>query len=303
MLAELERGARVMILRLRSLGDAVLTTPAIALLHEHRPDLEIAIAIERRFAEVYRGNPAIRTIAEDPDIAAIRRFRPRLVINFHGGSRSLWMTALSGARFRAGFGHHCAAHWIYTHPIPRAQQILGEERPVHTAEHLASAMFYLGVPQQMIPRAALFVSDPQPIAGLAVIHPFASEPAKTWPADRFVETAHALRDQGLAPIFIGGPKDDFTPFAGFDARPGQSLAETKQLLAHARLFLGNDSGPAHMAAAFGLPVIVLFGPSDARAWHPWQTDYRLFENLATVTSTEVLEAARELLTSASDIRR
>lgn len=52
---------------------------------------------------------------------------------------------------------------------------------------------------------------------------------------------------------------------------GQSLEETKSLLSGASLFLGNDSGPAHMAAAFGLPTVVLFGPSDDVVWAPWRT--------------------------------
>ncbi len=90
------------------------------------------------------------------------------------------MTVSSGARIRAGFGHYVGIQ-AYNVRIPRAQEILGEERPVHTAEHLASAMFWLGVPIRTIPRAKLVANHPSPreAAARAVIHPFASLPEKT----------------------------------------------------------------------------------------------------------------------------
>ena len=86
--------------------------------------------------------------------------RADLVLNLHGGTRSMVLTALSRAKFRAGFAHHRYS-FVYSHKIPTAQEILGVSRRVHTAEHLASAMFWLGVPQQEIPRAKLF-ADPLP---------------------------------------------------------------------------------------------------------------------------------------------
>src|SRR5258708_37902063 len=81
-------------------------------------------------------------------------WRPELVLNLHGGRRSAQLTLAARARLRAGFGHFRFSA-IYNVRIPRAQEILGVERRVHTAEHLASAGFYLGVPLQGIPRAYL----------------------------------------------------------------------------------------------------------------------------------------------------
>ncbi len=269
VLSQLASGARVAVIRLRSLGDCVLTTPAIALLKRQRPDLAIAVVVEPQFAAVFEGNPDIAAILP-PGLVSLRRFRPALAINFHGGTRSLWLTLLSGARHRAGFAHHRFSG-IYTSAIPRAQQILGVDRKVHTAEHLASAMFHLGVGQREIPRARLFA---QPATGdrpRAVLHPFASSPEKAWPVERFLELARHIESHwGLDAVFIGGPADDFSPLAGFAHHRG-SIEETKRLLAAAALFVGNDSGPAHMAAAFGLPQVVLFASSDPVVWAPWKT--------------------------------
>ncbi len=132
----------------------MLTTPALEILKRARPDLRLAVAVEDRFRDIFAGNPDIDEILP-PSLAALRAWRPELCLNLHGGSRSTWMTALSGARFRAGFGHF-RYRLVYNVRIPRAQEILGEERTVHTAEHLASAMFYLGAPGREIPRARLW---------------------------------------------------------------------------------------------------------------------------------------------------
>lgn len=283
-------GARVAVVRLRSLGDCVLSTPAIYLLKRHRPDLEIAVVVEDRFAEVYAGNADISRILA-PEVSAVAAFRPRLAINLHGGTRSIGLTLASLAPRRAGFAHYRAA-WLYNIRIPTAQEILGVDRRVHTAEHAASAMFFLGVPQQEIPRARLAARPSPRLGAYAVIHPFASAPDKAWPAERFVAAARRL---GMDVVVVGSPSDDFAPFLEFDIACG-SLAETSALLAGASLFIGNDSGPAHMAAAHGVPAVVLFGPSDEIVWAPWRTRAQVLKNpnLAAIPVEEVLAAAGAL---------
>ena len=153
LLERLPSGSRIAVIRLRSLGDCVLTTPALALLKTHRPDLRIGVVVEDRFRAVFEGNPHVDEILP-PAARAVAKWRPQMALNFHGGSRSMWLTAASGAEIRAGFAHH-AYSFLYNAKIPRAQEILGEERRVHTAEHLASAMFWMGVPRTEIPRARL----------------------------------------------------------------------------------------------------------------------------------------------------
>jgi len=292
ILDELATGSRVAIIRLRSLGDCVLSTPALAILKAGRPDLRIRVIVEPRFAALFCGNPDLEQVLA-PSLTAARG--SDLCLNFHGGSRSMWMTAFSGARVRAGFGHHVGA-WIYNAPIPRAQEILGDERTVHTAEHLASAMFYLGCPRVEIPRARLYADSwVDAPTRYAVIHPFASALEKQWPAERFVEV---MRTLDLEPVVIGAPGDDFAPFSAFRCITG-SLEQTKQVLAGASLFLGNDSGPAHMAAAFGVPVAVLYGSSDPVVWAPWRTRGETFVGLSDTTVPQVKAALNRLLQGVS----
>lgn len=296
MLERLPSGSRIAVIRLRSLGDCVLTTPALALLKAHRPDIRIGMVVEDRFSAVFEGNPDIDDILA-PAAGALAKWHPHMALNLHGGSRSMWLTRASGAEIKTGFAHH-AYSFLYNARIPRAQEILAEDRRIHTAEHLASAMFWMGVPRTEIPRARLSAGT-SPIPGAyAVLHPFASEPGKTWPAEGFLAVAKHLRDKaGLEPVFLVGPGDDPTAFPGFGSVRNAPLAEVKSLMAGAQLFIGNDSGPAHIAAAFGVPVVVLFGPSDPVNWAPWRTEGHVLTNpeaIDRISVQEVIAAADAL---------
>jgi ADP-heptose:LPS heptosyltransferase len=292
LLEQLPPGGRVAIVRLRSLGDCVLTTPALDILAKARPDLAVGVVVEDRFRALFEHNPAVAAILR-PSVRELRAWRPVLCLNLHGGSRSARITALSGARFRAGFAHF-PHQFLYNVRIPTAQQILGVSRTVHTAEHLASAIFFLGAPRVEIPRARLFAApSAQSRERHTIIHPFASTPAKTWPAGRFLRLAEHLEN----PLFIGAPSDPLGPFHPHVTLP---LDQLKSLLSHAVLFVGNDSGPAHMAAAFGVPVIVFFSASDPEIWGPWRTPSEILaaSDLRDVPVARAVEAAARLRVAA-----
>lgn len=299
ILEQLRPGARVGIIRLRSLGDCVLTTPALTLLKQYRPDLRVAVVVEERFADVFRGHPHVDAVLS-PNLTEFLIWGPHLSINFHGGSRSLYLTLAGLSRHRAGFGHY-RHQWAYNVKLPRAQQVFGQERPVHTAEHLASAMFALGVPLQEIPRASLFAPANPRGNPLAVIHAVASAPDKAWRADGFLAVAAHLEKAGLEVLFLGAPGEDLSAFRRFETVQPKQLRDTIGLLQQATLFVGNDSGPAHMAAACGLPVCVLFGPSQSQTWYPWKTRHVLIDgagSMANIAEATVLRAVDELLEAA-----
>ncbi len=282
--------------RLRSMGDCILTTPALSILKRARPDISLAIVVEERFAAIFEGNPDVDTILR-PSWSALRQWSPRLCINLHGGPASATMTALSGAETRAGFAHFRNSV-IYNVKIPRAQEILGTETKVHTAEHLASAMFYLGAPRVEIPKSRLFAEPTRESRAYAVIHPVASAPDKTWPAERFADIAgHLEQYLELDPVFIGAVGEELSSFRRWRTVAGAPLAELKSLIAGASLFLGNDSGPAHMAAAFGIPEVVIFGASDPAIWAPWRNNAEVLigsEGIVSVSVRQVMDALERL---------
>lgn len=295
LLERLPSGSRIAVIRLRSLGDCVLTTPGLRLLKLHRPDLRVAVVVEDRWRPVFEEILGVDEILP-PQRGALRAWHPRAVLNLHGGTRSMWLTATSGAEIQAGFAHHTYS-FLYNRKIPRAQEILGQERRVHTAEHIASAMFWMGVPRTEIPRASLAGGLP-PLAGpYAVIHPFASAPEKTWPMERFLGVAAHLAEGGIEPVFLAGPADLTGGFGEFRVFQNASLRVVKSLMAGSQLFIGNDSGPAHLAAAFGVPSVVLFGPSDPVTWAPWKTDAKVLISPASIGRIgieEVIAAAEAL---------
>lgn len=299
ILEQLPEAARVAVIRLRSLGDCVLTTPALALLKHSRPDLAIGVAVEDRFQAVFEGNPHVTRLLA-PTWQAVRNWKSTLCLNLHGGTRSQWMTALSGAKWRAGFAHHQVA-FAYNFKIKRAQRILGVNRTVHTAEHLASAVFALGVPVQPVPRASLYAAsaaqlDPALQGKYAVLHPFASAAEKQWPADRFCEVARYLKLWNITPVFLAGPADDAAPFRAHHVVKS-SVNEVKTLLSNAALFIGNDSGPAHLAAAFGVPNLVLFSTSNPAIWGPWRTESEIIlalDGIGKISISRVIAALERL---------
>nr|MDQ2900485.1 lipopolysaccharide heptosyltransferase family protein [Acidobacteriota bacterium] len=130
----------------------------------------------------------------------------------------------------------------------------------------------------------------------------ASHPSKTWPATRFLNVArHISRSLELTPVFIAGPGEDLSPFQAWPTVSNAPLPDIKSLLNGAALFVGNDSGPAHMAAACGIPVVVLFGSSDPVIWAPWKTAARALTAdgpIQNIAERSVVEALDRLMVPA-----
>jgi ADP-heptose:LPS heptosyltransferase len=285
---------------LRSIGDIVLLTPALQLLKEWRPDLRVSVFIESRFRELLEGNPDVEEVLDPGEGRAASKLTSRcrtvrelqrrqfsLCVNLHGGPASTLLTWSSRAHWKAGFGHF-RVRAVYQFLIPNAQTILGQST-IHTAEHQASAFFWLGLPRQEVPQARLFVSDARRdwwhekrkglgvSAEYALIHPTALYATKQWAPGNFSRLGAYLEQEGvLHPLYSCGPGespvlDAVARAAGTRIRrlESVSLGEFAAALAEARLFVGNDSGPAHMAVALKRPSVVIFGSSSSDIWGPW----------------------------------
>jgi ADP-heptose:LPS heptosyltransferase len=299
-LAELPANSRILLVRLRSIGDIILLTPALHLLKTWRPDLFVCVLVEARFQELLAGNPdvneifspgeaSIKAISYLSALVGLRRKKFAVCINLHGGPTSRFLTRMSGAPIKVGFEHFRAPRH-YQILIPDARTILGQPT-IHTAEHQASVFFYLGLPRREIPRARIFVraehtswwKDRRASLGLApgdkyvLIHPSALYATKQWAAEKFAQLGGALeRGMSLKPIFSCGPGegailDAIQNASGYPIRrlEGLGLGQFAAVVADTRLFVGNDSGPAHMAAALSRPLVVIFGSSSSSIWGPW----------------------------------
>jgi heptosyltransferase-3 len=279
---------------------------------------------------------------------ALRDIRARqfaLCLNLHGGPTSSLMTWLSGARWKVGF-EHFRRHRIYQILVPDARTILGQST-IHTAEHQASAFFYLGLPRQEIPPARLFVAPAHaawwkearashgipPECEYAQLHPTALYATKQWAPEDFARLGRWLeRKAGLRVIYSCGPEEspvlDAVEKAAGQAihrLTGPGLGQFAAVLASAQLFVGNDSGPAHMAAALGRPGVVIFGSSSSPIWRPWSPvgAWRVVQNsydcnpcpgdrcyrferpecILSVTFEQVRSAVEAVLTQSTPVRQ
>jgi heptosyltransferase-1 len=158
---------------------------------------------------------------------------------------------------------------------------------------------------------ALEIRDP------AILNPGAGWGAKQWPAERYGEVAQALARQGLQPIINFGPGEEELSKVAEAASAGTaravsfSVGELIALMRRARLFIGGDTGPMHLAAALHVPVVALFGPTDPERHGPYRTPSLVLRNpnsatslshrmdpdkgLHAITTGQVVAAARQLL--------
>ena len=138
-----------------------------------------------------------------------------------------------------------------------------------------------------IPRIACPPAD----GGFAVIHPFAASPKKRWPLACFRELARRL-ERHMPVAWCAGPEDELP-----GARRFEDLYELACWLTAARIYIGNDSGPTHLAAAVGSPVVALFGPSDPAVWAPRgpRVSIASAPAIGAVTVEQVAGLARQLL--------
>jgi ADP-heptose:LPS heptosyltransferase len=308
LLPNLPRGAEILILRLRSLGDIVLETPAIAALHAWRPDLKICVLVEPWCTAILEGNPAVSEQLLSRGFVdtarELRRHKFPIVFNQHGGPRSALLTAASGSPLRVcweGFQFS----FLYNVRAPDKKEFFGSS-DAHTVEHRISQFYWTGLPRCPIPRTQVFpqsdavesvaraLKDKGIAAGepYAVLQPGARLATMRWPAEKFAEIARWLRkSHGISSVVNVGRRDDeiaasvrramsdcAVTIDSFDAR--QLIA----LIAGARLFVGNDSGPSHIAGAADRPSVVIFGSTNPSEWRPWQTEHRIVHTNAVFES-------------------
>jgi heptosyltransferase III len=293
-------------------------TPCISALKRWRPDVEVDVLLEPFCAPVLESHPDVdgvvrigRAFTDRARVArGLRRRRYDLAIDLSGGTTAALLARASGARTRVGFAGYRAA-WLSNCRVTSSYDVWGRT-DVHTVEHQLALVAGIGVPVESVgptslgvdPRAAERLGARLDAAGLhkeayAVFHPEASEPDKRWPAERFARLAAKLAStRGLGIVVIGTDDALVRGAAGSTgvAMPGLPLAETLALFQRAALFVGNDSGPAHIAAAFACPSVVIFGPSNVHLWRPWSSGpWRVVHEgpRAEDTSDEAVYAAVE----------
>ena len=290
---------KLLVIRLRSIGDTVLTTPSLVALRRFLPHTSIDILLEDWVAPVLDGSPLVDRVISIPRHSNAARARIArdlhrtgydVVYNLHGGTTATFLARASGARQRVGYAHYQYAR-LHNHVAPSPQEIWS--RPtLHSAEQQLALIGWTGVPVSDRPATQLAVTEraARSVAArlaahkinsepVALIHPAAAFETKQWPTENFARVIDEVAARGLTPVVIVAPKEKQVLDSVVQQSSARvigltdlSLPEVTALAARAQLFVGNDSGIAHMAAAVSTPCVVIFGSSNVAHWRPWTTN-------------------------------
>lgn len=288
---------RVLVVRLRSIGDTVLSTPSLIALRRFLPDAQIDILLEDWVAPVLEGFDAVdnvltverRSKKSRFEIARkIRRERYDVAFNLHGGTTATFFVRVSGARHRVGFSHY-SYKFLYNHVLSSSADYWQKDF-THSAEQQLALLGFAGVPVEDRPKSRLNVTEKarksieeklksairNPQSKIALFHPVAAFDTKQWATENFARTAEFLSAKGFKIAAVATKKErevlenlkklSNAPILVFD---DLTLPEITALASRAGIFVGNDSGIAHIAAAVNTPTVVIFGSSNINHWRPW----------------------------------
>lgn len=295
----------VLVVRLGAMGDILRTIPAVRLLRRALPRSKIFWAAKKQWEMLLNNHSDIDGVVRTPtqwpglvgEIASFRKelrdLSPGLAIDFHGNLRSGIACLLSGAPVRVGYEGHQQKEGnrlFMTHRLPS-----GDRRTPRMERNLA-LVARLGVdllspPSADLPLVAAGAEAagtitgklPDPAAPFAVISPGASPKQiyKRPPAELLVAACRTLHDCGISPVVVYGPGERADARAVVAAAEGiailappTDLSALAALLGRARIFVGGDSGPLHMACAAGCPVVGIYGPTDPVVNQPWGVPFR-----------------------------
>jgi|WetSurMetagenome_2_1015567.scaffolds.fasta_scaffold26331_2 heptosyltransferase-2 len=284
---------RILISRMKFIGDVVLTTPVIRSVRNAFPDAFIAYMADAQAASLLEQNPCLNEIIpfdfgrsgwrEQPRVAALlRRRRFDLAIDLFGNPRSALLTYFSGAHTRVGLDRPGRGR-LYTVRVR-------DEAGFKTA--IAFHMQFLravGIPPTS-ERTEIFLSDDERLLArrlladalqgrgpVVALHPGATWPAKRWLPERFADVALKIKERlGAQVVLTAGPNDDevirFVEQSMREKIPvfrGLPLRQLAGLISQCSVYVANDSGPMHIAVAVGTPTIGIFGPGEENIWFPY----------------------------------
>ena len=281
--------------KLRSIGDTVLSTPSLIALKRFLPDAQIDILLEDWVAPLLDGFDAVDNVISVGKGSAerlktawdLRRTRYDVVFNLHGGTTATFFAAATRAKHRVGFANYQYS-FLYNH-LPSSASDFWNQEKTHSAEQQLALFGFVGVPVDDRPKSSLFVTEsarqsvdvrlsslvPHP-SSLALLHPTTAFFTKQWPTENFARTAEYLAERGFHTVAVASKnessvlenlqRESKVPVAILD---DLTLPEITALASKAQVFVGNDSGIAHIAAAVQTPLVVIFGSSNRSHWRPW----------------------------------
>jgi len=343
---------RALVVKLRHHGDVLLASPVFHVLRRRAPHAEVDALVYSETRDMLEGHPSIARIhtidrawkragafaqlrGEAALLSALRSRGYDLLVHLTGHWRGAWLSQLLGPRWSVAPPREGAFwRWSFSHrySLPKAT-------PRHTVEANLDALRRLGIYPEEDEKRLVMVPGDAAVARVAALlgeaglgaqpfihlHPTSRWLFKAWTDDANAALVRALAAEGHRIVLTAAPDpreramlDRILAKAAApvtDMGGKLTLRELAALTARARLFVGVDSAPMHIAAAMGTPVVALFGPSGEHEWGPWRVAHRVVhtghpcrpcgqdgcgggkvsECLTRLPVEPVLAAARELL--------
>jgi heptosyltransferase-1 len=286
---------RLLVIRLSAFGDVIHTIPAVVALREALPRTEIAWAVEPAYAELVETVARVKAIPvalkrwSVSRIAAAKRDVRGFstAIDFQGLIKSALIAWSSGARNRYGFERDAIrekpAAWL----VNRHANIDRSKHVVEWNVDLARAFVPViaRVPEvDFAPFAQDASGDLGRFANRIVLLPGAGKGGKLWPVERFAELAQRIGSDAL--VVWGPGEEDLARAIGAEVAPATNFRQLAFVLRRARLVIGADTGPLHLAAALATPLIGLYGPTDPARNGPYGQLDRVVSSYATTRSMD-----------------
>jgi len=304
-------------IRIRSLGDTVLFTPTIENFRRACPEARLSVVVDRASASVLADNPDIDEIIVSPSgnrpdhflgfASKLLRHRFDLAVDFHGGPRGALAALLSRAKYRVGWqesGHS----FVYNVRVPRAREVLKTTSVIHTVAKNLAPLVKIGVPivstatrvfvgakERRSLDAKLRAAGVDGDMPILLVHVGATKKRKEYPAERLARVLSSyIKEGGMQPVMLGSTNDLarwllIEELLSDEARQrvtslvGEvSISEVKALCQQSSVFFGPDSGLMHIADALGTSCVALFGKTELRLWHPWQSTHIVLRPCAEV---------------------
>ncbi len=324
---------RLLFIKLKHIGDALLLTPTLKAVREVYPQAQIWVVVREGTQGILEGCPQIDRLLTAPApekgrrrvrdwcsqiqlVQELRREKFDIAFELSDGDRGRWLAWLSGASVRVATRHYVRVNWVARRAITRFSDA------AWTGGHRVEKDYglvreCLDLPEA--PPGLVFTENrshfPPSLAGFSrcvVFHPSTRWARKRWPVELWVRLGKQMQSRGLRVLVSCGPDAEERAVAdaicegvggGIASTGGATRwAELAGVLYRAALFVGVDTAAMHLAAACQCPTVAIFGPSVPRFWRPWRTSCRLIsapESELALARPDFLEAVSR--TSAASV--
>ncbi len=311
----------VLLVRTDHLGDMLFTLPAAQALKQAYPDCRITVLASKANALVAEHHPAVDEVVVDAYeakgsglkglpalVASLRRLQCDAAVVVHPTPRLALAVFLSGIPIRIGSAYR-AYSFLFSR---RIRQHRREEKNKHEAELNIEMLAPLGVAAHPVTQLHWRVADSEaalvdeflqqrglPPRGFVVVHPGNAGSAMNWASSQYAELTRRLSEGGRRVLVTGGPAErvltaEVAAAGGVDLGGALTLPQLAALLSRASLYIGSATGPTHLAAAVGIPVIALYSPLRSSApsrWRPLGHDVHVIQPALDIFCPKCLGSA------------